>query len=112
MNAQARPRGVFSNWKSTNTQRLHVVRDAWMFRPEGARAVPRVEPGRQTVCGQSAVGTLKSPVTVLDPLPAEPPEGLTWCPMCVGHLAECLGLTGVFGRMLAEATQPGSTSTT
>lgn len=103
-----RPRGVFSNYKSLKTQRLHVIRDEWMTREGAARVRPRVEPGRQTLCGQPALGTLKAPAAVLDPLPTSPPEGFTWCPTCVGVLAEWMGLIGLFGVLVASAPAPGT----
>lgn len=105
-----RPRGVYSEWKSLRTQRLHVVRDEWMTRDDGARARSRIEPGRQTLCGQQAWGTVKAPATVVDPLPLEPPAGFTWCPMCLGHLAEWMGLSGLFGMLLAAAPTPIASS--
>lgn len=75
---------------------------------EPVRVRARIEPGRQTLCGQQAWGTAKAAMVVVDPLPTSPPEGFTWCPMCVGHLAEWMGLIGMFGLLLASAPQPGT----
>ena len=39
---------------------------------------------------------------VIDPAPATPPEGLTWCPPCVGRASERAGLLAQFAAHLAR----------
>jgi hypothetical protein len=70
-------------------RRLHIVRD------DGPR------PGWQTMCGQHATGTTKAAAVVIDPMPAAPPDGLTWCPTCIGLLTERAGLLDVLAELLA-----------
>ncbi len=106
MTAGARPRGVYSMYKSTRVSRLHVIRDAWMDASTLGRERTRIPAGSQTLCGQHAWGTLKAPATVLDPLPAAPPQGLTWCPTCLGLLAERLGVLDRVGRWLTDLRWP------
>lgn len=37
---------------------------------------------------------------MFDPMPEKPPEGLSWCPVCIGHLAEeCEVLGDVAARL-------------
>lgn len=50
---------------------------------------------RRPWCGRNG-GTI-----VIDPMPAEPPEGMTWCPECVGLLAGRYGLLGDIAESLA-----------
>jgi hypothetical protein len=75
------PRAVYRGyWKdgrrSARVTRLHIIRET------GKR------PGTQTWCGQGAGLHTNSEPVVLDPMPAVPPDGLSWCPICIGHLAE------------------------
>ena len=55
----------------------------------------------QTWCGQSATQHTNSEPVILDPMPSSPPEGLSWCPACVGHLAGQLGLLDDIAESLA-----------
>lgn len=64
-------------------RRLHIIRE---HGPAGW------DPGKQTLCGQHAWAVTRSDPVIIDPAPARPPEGLRWCPKCIGHLAEVLGL--------------------
>lgn len=83
-----RPRAVYRSYfdggkRAGQVRRLHVIRET---------PTPSLEAGRLTLCGQSAYPVTNSNPVVLCPLPDRPPEGLKWCPKCVGHLAEVLGL--------------------
>ena len=71
---------------------LHIIREDG---PKGWA------PGKQTMCGQAAWDCRNSGAVILDPLPDRPPEGLAWCPKCIGHLAERLGLLEEIGSSLA-----------
>lgn len=82
------PRAVYRGYPMTGkragqVKRLHIVRENG---PKGW------EPGKQTLCGQHAWPVTNSESVVIDPMPARPPEGLAWCPACVGRQAELLGL--------------------
>jgi hypothetical protein len=86
-------RGYWTGGKRAGqVRRLHVIRE------DGPRGWP---PGTQTLCGQGTWGVQHSDAVILDPLPDRPPEGLAWCPKCVGHLAEKLGLLTEVGSSLA-----------
>lgn len=82
--ARAVYRGYVTEGKRAGrVRRLHVIRDDG---PKGW------EPGKQTMCGQHAWDVTRSDTRVIDPMPHRPPEGLTWCPSCIGRLAERYGL--------------------
>lgn len=69
--------------------RLHILRE------DGPYA------GEQGWCSASARGVTRSDPIVLDPMPEKPPEGLRWCPPCVGRLAEAMGALDLFAAELA-----------
>jgi hypothetical protein len=92
----------YHGYLSTRTVLLHVLRDV----PVKRNRYPYDDEGHdwgQGWCGTSACNTTRSVTQFLDPLPARPPEGLDWCPKCLGHLAKRLGLLTVVGEMLAAA---------
>jgi hypothetical protein len=98
--ARAVYRGYFHGGKqSALVRRLHVIRDtpvhanSYRFRP------PPI--GEQTWCGQSAGQHRNSQPVIVSPLPSRPPGGLTWCPSCIGHLAEHYGLLGEVAASVA-----------
>ncbi|MDX3033925.1 hypothetical protein [Streptomyces scabiei] len=64
-----------SGRRAGQVRRLHVMREDGKF------------PGRQGLCGAPGWAHTHSPAVILDPLPATPPDGLTWCNACVGHAA-------------------------
>lgn len=88
-------RAVYRNYwhggkRSARVTRLHIIRE------DDRRWI-------RTWCGQSATSHTNSEPVIIDPMPAVPPDGLAWCPACIGHLAEVLGLLGDVARRLAEA---------
>lgn len=92
--------------RAGQVRRLHVIRDT---------PVRTHTPGYQRFhaaqrdymwCGQSAGHHTNSEPLIISPLPDRPPEGLSWCPACVGHLAEYYGLLGEVAASLA-AYDPG-----
>jgi hypothetical protein len=86
-------RGYYAGGKRAGqVRRLHVIRE------EGPKGW---EPGKQVLCGQHAWAVRNSDPVILDPLPDRPPEGLAWCPKCVGLLAENLGLLEEIASSLA-----------
>jgi hypothetical protein len=88
--ARAVYRGYWQGGKrSARVTRLHVIR-------EGGK-----NPWLETWCGQAATQHKNSEPVIFDPMPAAPPEGLAWCPKCIGHLAERYGLLGDIAESLA-----------
>ena len=88
------PRAVYRGYPMTGkragqVKRLHIIRETGEWA------------GRQTLCGQSAGKHANSDPVIIDPMPARPPEGLTWCPKCLGHAAELFGLLDEIGAYLA-----------
>jgi hypothetical protein len=55
----------------------------------------------KTLCGQGTAPAPGSGAVILDPLPARTPEGLSWCPVCTGRLAERYGLLNGIAELLA-----------
>lgn len=74
-------RAFYRSYASARTTRLHIMRECGKF------------PGRQGWCGTQAGTVTRSVAVVLDPMPDEPPAGLTWCPLCVTRAAEKAGVT-------------------
>ncbi len=106
--ARAMYRGYFSAGRkqSALVRRLHVIRDT-PVRSHSHRFHP--EPPEVTWCGQSAGPHKNSEPVILSPMPAVPPAGLTWCPECIGHLAEHYGLLAEVAASLV-AYDPGLAS--
>ena len=78
--------------RAGQVRRLHIYRDH-----DGPK------PGLQGWCGTHGWAVRDSPPVVLDPMPATPPDGLTWCPRCVGLAAETVGLLEALAARLADA---------
>lgn len=89
MTVLAPARAFYSGYRSSMVRRVHIMRE------DGRWA------GGQGLCGIAGRATAKSPVVVLDPMPDTPPAGLTWCPSCMGHLAERAGMLPAWGEVLA-----------
>lgn len=85
-------RGYFASTgrRSKRVTRVHVIRET------GTRSLA---PGSQTLCGTSATRHQNSEPVVRN-VPHPLPEGLAWCPACIGHLAERLGRLGEVARVL------------
>lgn len=93
----ARPRAIYRSYyegskRTGQVRRLHVIRET---------ATPSHEPGNSTLCGQHAWPVTHSEPVIICPLPERPPAALTWCPKCIGLLAERLGLLGEIAASLA-----------
>ena len=96
--ARAMYRGYYEgSRRAGQVGRLHVIRDKG---PAGW------EDGKQAWCGQAAWKCENSPPVILDPIPSRPPDGLRWCPACIGHLAERYGLLDEVAASVA-AYDPG-----
>lgn len=80
--------------RARQVQRVHIIRE------EGPKDC---KPGSRALCGSHAWGVTHSPPVVRE-APHPLPDGLRWCPACIGHLAEQLGMLGEVARLLgAEA---------
>jgi len=82
--------------RASQVKRLHIIREDGKF------------PGRQALCGVHGWDVSKSPTVVIDPMPDTPPEGLAWCPTCIGWLADCLDRIDAVAAHLSEVTRWGS----
>jgi hypothetical protein len=78
-----------SGRRAQQVRRLHVMREDGKF------------PGRQALCGAAGWTHTNSPAVVLDPMPTDPPDGLTWCRPCVGHAADLVGQLNAFARLIS-----------
>lgn len=76
---------------SQRVRRLHIIRPDGQF------------PGRSAECGVAGWAGIQSTPVLIDPMPACPPAGLSWCPACIGHLAARLGLIDRMAGRLAMA---------
>jgi hypothetical protein len=81
------------------TRRGRQVRRVHILREEGPWA------GKQGLCGQGVYKVTNSTPVVIDPMPCKPPDGLSWCPKCVGHLAERLGVLDKVAAGLAALAE-------
>lgn len=81
---------VHAQRRAGQVTRLHIMRE------DGPR------PGRQGECGTTGYGVTRSEPVILDPMPAEAPAGLRWCPLCIGRLAERAGRLAAVAADLAE----------
>jgi hypothetical protein len=77
--------------RAAQVRRLHIMREDGRY------------PGRQGECGTAGYDVTNSPTVILDPAPPMPPEGLTWCPKCVGLAAARTGLLEQWAAQLAGA---------
>jgi hypothetical protein len=91
---------VHGQRRAGQVTRFHIVRE------DGKWA------GKQALCGTHFWGVTNSEPVIFDPMPAEPPAGLSWCPMCVGHLAERLGTLNLLARELAAPPTSDTLETT
>lgn len=88
-------KAFYSAYHDATARRALQVRRLHIYREDGKWA------GKQGLCGVDAWDTTNAPKVVLDPLPARPPDGLTWCPRCVGMAAERLGFLDEFAARVA-----------
>jgi len=100
------PRAVYRGYRddgkrSALVTRLHIIRETPVAAHRSVYRPFHDRPAEQTWCGQSATRHQHSEPVVIDPMPSSPPEGLKWCPACIGHLAELLGLLDEVGAKLA-----------
>jgi len=84
-------RAFYRGYQSSRVTRLHLMREDGKF------------PGRQGLCGVSGWAARRSDPIILDPMPVVPPAGLSWCPACVGRLAERRGVLAGWAAELAGA---------
>jgi hypothetical protein len=100
--ARAVYRGYWQGGKrSARVTRLHIIRDTPVAAHRTAYRPHRQPPAEQTWCGQFATPHKNSEPVIFDPMPSSPPEGLSWCPACIGHLAEVCGVLDDVAARLA-----------
>ena len=75
--------------RAGQVQRVHVVREHG----------PKDRDGQSTLCGQHTYAVRQSEGIIRE-APHELPEGLSWCPKCVGLLAEQSGRTAEIAALL------------
>lgn len=88
-------RAFYRGYNAAAGRRAKQVRRLHVMREDGGFA------GKQGLCGAAGWGVTNSPPVILDPLPVDPPEGLTWCRSCVGHAADHVGQLNAFARLIA-----------
>lgn len=76
--------------RAGQVRRLHILREDGPFAYQ------------QALCSQAMWAARNSRAMVIDPMPATPPPGLSWCACCVGRLAERLGLLAAVASSLAS----------
>lgn len=100
--ARAVYRGYWQGGKrSARVTRLHIIRDTPVAAHRSAYRPFHRPAAEQTWCGQSATPHTNSEPVIFDPMPEKPPEGLSWCPVCIGHLAEECEVLGEVAARLA-----------
>jgi hypothetical protein len=77
-------RAFYRGYADTTTRagqvkRFHVMREDGTF------------PGRQGLCGIHGWDVTNSTTQIFDPMPFDPPEGLTWCDPCITRYVEWRG---------------------
>lgn len=100
---RVRATAFYHGYLSARTTLLHVLRDTPVRRYVSPHSSGADHDWGQGWCGTSATNSTRSVTVFLDPLPTQPPDGLVWCPTCLGRLAGRLGLLGVVGELLASA---------
>lgn len=91
-------RAFYRGYNAATGRRAKQVRRLHVMREDGRFA------GKQGLCGTPGWGVTQSPAVILEPIPAEPPEGLSWCNSCIGHAAHLVGQLDAVARGIAEAT--------
>jgi hypothetical protein len=81
--------------RAGQVQRVHVVREHG----------PKEQHGTSTLCGQFT-GAHRQSQGIFRDAPHELPEGLSWCPTCVGKLAEQTGRTAEVAALLGLLEVP------
>ena len=76
--------------RAGQVRRVHVVRET---------ATRSLSAGDLTLCGQGT-NTHRQSEGIIRLAPHDLPEGLSWCPTCVGRLAEQLGRTSELAALL------------
>lgn len=93
-------RGYVDNGRRAGqVRRLHILRET---------GTPSHEPRQSGWCGTTGWDVTASRTVLISPLPVRPPDGLTWCPCCVGRYADYIGLLGeVAGEVAAYDPELG-----
>lgn len=93
-------RAFYRGYSAATGRRATQVRRCHIMREDGNFA------GKQGLCGAPGWGVTNSPPVIVDPLPAQPPDGLEWCRSCIGHAADLVGQLNGFARIIAALAHP------
>ncbi|MGW0920166.1 hypothetical protein ACWD3J_14250 [Streptomyces sp. NPDC002755] len=92
-------RAFYRGYSTATGRRAKQVRRLHVMREDGNFA------GKQGMCGAPGWGVTQSPPVILEPLPAEPPAGLSWCSPCIGHAAHLVGQLETVARTIADLAE-------
>lgn len=92
-------RAFYRGYNAATGRRAKQVRRLHVMREDGKFA------GKQGLCGTPGWGVTQSPAVILEPIPAEPPEGLSWCNSCIGHAAHLVGQLDAVARGIADVAE-------
>lgn len=92
-------RAFYRGYSTATGRRAKQVRRLHVMREDGKFA------GKQGLCGTPGWGVTQSPAVILEPLPAEPPTGLSWCNSCIGHAAHLVGQLEAVARTVADLAE-------
>lgn len=94
-------KAFYRDYPASSPRRAGQVRVCHVLREDGKWA------HKQAECSAAAWDHRDSRAVMLDPMPAAPPEGLRWCPRCVGLLAQRMGRLDL---VVAELVLAGAAS--
>ena len=94
-------RAFYRGYNAATGRRAKQVRRLHVMREDGGFA------GKQGLCGAPGWGVTNSPPVILEPIPAEPPAGLSWCNSCVGHAAHLVGVLADTAAAVAALHERG-----
>lgn len=99
-------RAFYRGYSTATGRRAKQVRRLHVMREDGKFA------GKQGLCGTPGWGVTQSPAVILDPIPTEPPAGLSWCNSCVGHAAHLVGVLADTAAAVAALHERGPKQST
>jgi len=92
-------RGYTTGRRAGQVCRVHVIREVG----------PGDYRGKQTMCGQHAWPVTNSEPVIRD-APHPLPDGLSWCPKCIGLAAEELGRLDDVARLIGAAPREATSN--
>jgi hypothetical protein len=92
-------RAFYRGYNAATGRRAGQVRRLHVMREDGKFA------GKQGLCGAPGWNHNNSPAVILEPLPAKPPAGLSWCNSCIGHAAHLVGQLEAVAQTIADLAE-------